>query len=554
MNKKLIIPLFLCFLVFISCSSVKEDWQKAESENSVQAYQEFVVKHPNNTLAAEAKQKIMELSFAEAEAKETPQALNKFIIRFRKGPLVEKARRKLEDHYYQVAENKNTIVAYEKFVKRFPKSEHSEQAKAKMEAMYFEQAERVNTYASYRTFLDKYKKGKWAEKAFANFLVLKSAVHPLLKEVRTLGIRVNEHYSNAENVHIPFDRIVKKIALYSGCEFIENDDMKADAIVEISVSGKALSAYYTGGQRYAGATFSGTMILKVDQTTVAQRSFSATVEPPNLIIGYEGETLSKAPFSALLYREHSFIENFLIMMGKAFGCHVILPYLNDADTATSERVVVAIVEVAGKSAYDIFENLSGHEEPHIQQAAITGFGKLKDPRSVSVLEKAVETGIGTVVGAKAAHALDNMGWTPPNAEAKVWHVMAKQEYKELKKMGGAALNPLVHLLKNGERGSVREDAARWLRVLNLKDAIHPLIEVLDDEDYRVRLEAAQALGYIGNKTVVMPLIDRLNDPVGSVREYVRDALKRLTGKDLGQNKENWQVWWEENKDKDLKKN
>lgn len=182
--------------------------------------------------------------------------------------------------------------------------------------------------------------------------------------------------------------------------------------------------------------------MKVSHTTVTRRSFSGRFDPPTLIIGDVNKTPSEAPFSALLYQKGSFLENFLIMMGKEFGCHVIVPYLYDADTATSERVVAAIVKIEGKSAYDIFKNLSNHEELHIQGAAIAGFVILKDPRSLAALERDIETEIGTVVGRKAAFALDKMGWTPPNAAAKVWYLLAKQENKKLTKMGGAALKPM----------------------------------------------------------------------------------------------------------------
>jgi HEAT repeat protein len=567
---------FVLFLLLAACRGSQDEWRKTESENSIPSYQEFIARHPKSKRADEARRKIEELSFAEVEAHETPQALMLFIGQFQEGPLVEKAERRLEDCAYRSAESQNSIKALEEFALRYPQSERSQQVHSKIEALRFEQAARTNTFASYRAFLEMHGHGAWAEKARFSLASLKSAVHPRLEDVRTLGLRVRESYAKAEDLRLPFDSIVKRIALYADLEFVGNDEGKADALVEITAGGEALGANYSGGWRYAGATLAGTVSLKVRQTTFEARAFSVRRDPPELILGDEGKTPSAAPFGGLLYAEHSFLENFLIIMGRGFGCHVIVPYLNDEDTSTSEKVVDAIIQVAGKSAYGIFESLSRQEEPHLQQAAMNGFGKLKDPRSVALLVKAMETGIGSVVSFQAAQALDNLGWAPPNAEIKVRHLMAKQDYKALARMGGTALGPLVHLLKDGDSPSLREGAARQLRVLELKEAFQPLIEALSDEAYQVRGEAALTLGALGNKDALMPLVGLLDDRIEDVRRHacwamgdlrdiraveflikmmeyseLRDdiaaALRKITGKNFGQNQDNWQRWWEANK-------
>ncbi len=566
----------ILLLLLVACRGSQDEWRKTESKNSIQSYQEFIARHPKSKRADEARRKIEELSFAEVEAHETPQALRQFIGQFHKGPLVEKAERRLEEYAYQSAESQKSIEAFEEFALRFPHSEHSQQIHSKVEALRFEQAALTNTFASYRAFLEKHEQGPWAEKARSGLASLKSAVHPRLGDVRTLGLRVRESYARAEDLRLPFDRIVKQIALYADLEFVGHDGAKADALVEITAGGEALGANYSGGWRYAGATLAGTVSLKVNQTTFEARSFSARREPPRLIIGDEGITPSAAPFGGLLFAEHSFLESFLIIMGRGFGCHVIVPYLSDEDTATSEKVIDAVIHVAGKSAYGIFENLSRREEPHLQQAAMNGFGKLKDPRSVAMLVKAMAKEIGSVVSFQAAQALDNMGWTPPNAEIKVRHLMAKQDYKALTRMGGTALGPLVHLLKNGDSPSLREEAARRLRVLELKEAFQPLIEALEDEAYQVRGAAALTLGALGDRDALTPLIKLLEDRTEDVRRHacwalgdLRDiravdalikfmeftslsddaaaALEKITGKNFGKNPDNWLRWWEANK-------
>jgi outer membrane protein assembly factor BamD (BamD/ComL family) len=583
-----LLAVLVCFLIILAagCGKTNDDWRKAEADHSIQAYEQFLARHPNGRLAAAAKLRIQELTFADVEAHETPQAWLLFIAQYAQGPLVEKAKRRLEDLEYREAEAKGTVGAFDEFVRRYPGSEWAAQAKAKIENMAFEQAEGMNTFASYRAFLEKFGNGPLAEKAGAGIAALKSRALPQLRNVKTLGLRVRERYSQARDAHVRFDEIVKRVATYADLEFVGNEGAKTDARVEIDVSGEPLGALYGGKTRYFGAEFSGTVVLRTDRATIGQRSFSASVNPPNITIiqsESEGTKPGDAPFAALVYREGSFFECFLDMMGRAFGSHVLVPCLKDEDTATTERVVAAIVSAAGPSAYDIFEKLSKSGEPHLEQAAMTGFGKLRSPRALGVLEKAVET--ESVVGWKAAQALTNMGWTPPNADMRVRYFFAMQDFHGLKQMGPAALEPLLRLLKSEKTTysdrELKVLAARYLRVLNLKQALPPMIDALADRYDPVRVEAAAALGVFGDRAAVPALIRCLDDAVKLVRmetyralgdlkdaraveplikhlattaekDETAEALAKITRMNFGRDVEKWQKWWDENKPKDIK--
>jgi len=59
-------------------------------------------------------------------------------------------------------------------------------------------------------------------------------------------------------------------------------------------------------------------------------------------------------------------------------------------------------------------------------------------------------------------------------------------------------------------------------------AVHPLIDMLRDEDGYVRWHAAEVLGMIGDAQVVHPLIDLLRDEDQYVREKAAAAIRTIS--------------------------
>ena len=57
----------------------------------------------------------------------------------------------------------------------------------------------------------------------------------------------------------------------------------------------------------------------------------------------------------------------------------------------------------------------------------------------------------------------------------------------------------------------------------------------------------KALGAIGDQRAVLPLIVKLeNADFSPMREVVAEALEKITGEKLGDSKEQWRTWWEQN--------
>ena len=139
-----------------------------------------------------------------------------------------------------------------------------------------------------------------------------------------------------------------------------------------------------------------------------------------------------------------------------------------------------------------------------------------------------------------------------------------------------AVEHLLPLLKH-ENPGLRWETAEALGNIGDKRALEPLIALLRDEDSGVRLEAAEALGKmgdvravetadrcpqgsedkkfraggackIGDKRAVEALIAMLKDENEDFRGDIAFALRRITGKDFGDNQARWLGWWEENKE------
>lgn len=78
--------------------------------------------------------------------------------------------------------------------------------------------------------------------------------------------------------------------------------------------------------------------------------------------------------------------------------------------------------------------------------------------------------------------------------------------------------------------AVRSQAAEGLGQLGDKRAVKPLIELLKDVDYHVRIVAARALSSIQDPEVaqaIKPLVEAINTPSNAVIEAAAEALYKL---------------------------
>jgi HEAT repeat protein len=113
-----------------------------------------------------------------------------------------------------------------------------------------------------------------------------------------------------------------------------------------------------------------------------------------------------------------------------------------------------------------------------------------------------------------------------------------------------AVEPIIPLLKD-ENDFIRAYSAKALGKLGDPRAVEYLIYTLKDKELHVQLSAAWALGELKDSSAIGPLIATINHehvPISSeVNSEVANSLNEITGKDFGENKQNWKEWWDQNK-------
>ncbi len=104
-----------------------------------------------------------------------------------------------------------------------------------------------------------------------------------------------------------------------------------------------------------------------------------------------------------------------------------------------------------------------------------------------------------------------------------------------------ALRPLVSYLDDQDV-TMRVYVVNALGCIKSASAVKPLIKCLQDENWEVRKSAAEVLGGIGDSQAIKPLIAALEDENAGVRENAAVALRFITSQDFGQDHIKWQQW------------
>jgi len=93
-----------CFLLaalfmFAACASEKNDWQKAETEDSISAYRGFIDKHPDSEFAAEAKNRIHKIIFQTYSQRNSIGSYKEYINKNPNSPLRADAESRIQSLY-----------------------------------------------------------------------------------------------------------------------------------------------------------------------------------------------------------------------------------------------------------------------------------------------------------------------------------------------------------------------------------------------------------------------------------------------------------------------
>jgi HEAT repeat protein len=201
----------------------------------------------------------------------------------------------------------------------------------------------------------------------------------------------------------------------------------------------------------------------------------------------------------------------------------------EPDFFVREDLTWALVRM-GEVAIQPLIDLLQADSPSTRHQAAHVLGKIGDVRATEALINALQDSNPEVVS-KAAFTLGQFG--DVRAIPALVNILnhESREVQEtlvsvLENFGAASIPYLVAAIKS-ENPQTRELVADILGLLHAKEAINPLIEMLNDEYWQVRFAVVNALGHIGGAQAKEVIQLMHGDSEVRVRELVPKMLKRI---------------------------
>lgn len=137
----------------------------ATKENTVESFENFILKYPKAKQITEAITKRNSLAYSISAGINTISSYKTFINKYPDAAEVNEAWERIYNMAYDEAKETNTIEAFEDFIANYPKAKHVEFAINKIHELAFEIAKSENTSNAFKTFIDKYPKSKQFDSA-----------------------------------------------------------------------------------------------------------------------------------------------------------------------------------------------------------------------------------------------------------------------------------------------------------------------------------------------------------------------------------------------------
>ncbi|HVR75604.1 MAG TPA: HEAT repeat domain-containing protein [Planctomycetota bacterium] len=193
------------------------------------------------------------------------------------------------------------------------------------------------------------------------------------------------------------------------------------------------------------------------------------------------------------------------------------------------------------------------ESPEVMEIVLGAIGRLKTPKRLDVLLDEVKKVSSPEVQVSILDALR------PHANPKVAAGVASLAGSEKPVAvqvaaydilgAGAAKKYRGQFIKGlkSPHWEVRVMCLDALAALGEKGVVGIATRLLKDPDPRCQIAAVHALQNRGGAEAIGPLIHALGSAQGRLQDDLADALARLTGKNFGPVKVQWESWWDQNK-------
>jgi HEAT repeat protein len=240
-----------------------------------------------------------------------------------------------------------------------------------------------------------------------------------------------------------------------------------------------------------------------------------------------------------------------------------------SDESASHRAAAAreVGRRGMSSSMPMLQNLLSDEYDFVRLAAATSLMKMGDKAGVSI----VKAMLGSKISYYALAAAEVLIPTGDEAAVRTAQSYLASPYfttreKALRYLSSSTSQDTAYAaLETGlkdEEYQVRTAALIILMKRPGKRSADLLLQYIADRDKRIRSLVVKALGAVGGRDAIPSLLDSLHDPDQQVRYSAANSLNDLTGQKkstisvlkperAAQLEEEWQAWWEANKDKPL---
>lgn len=131
---------------------------------------------------------------------------------------------------------------------------------------------------------------------------------------------------------------------------------------------------------------------------------------------------------------------------------------------------------------------------------------------------------------RCAFLLESTGWSPTTEEEEFNFNYALKWWNELKKYGKRAVYPLFEALKETIKDEDPFFESILWPIIDIKEySLGPTIELLSDNDPRIRTVAALAIGKMEDEKGLDALVNALSDEAPTVREEAKRAIIKIGG-------------------------
>ena len=255
-----------------------------------------------------------------------------------------------------------------------------------------------------------------------------------------------------------------------------------------------------------------------------------------------------------------------------FNLNQLLKSWQDAailkQSSKNARIHDSMHEMLTRTVYLHFDTVldqldHGPQPNRVIAAAALGFCRIPEndrfpqvyPRAVPALVKALDSGNDAIVE-NALLGLHVLG-DPDTPLGRILPLLTGHHNPDVRANAALCLGTIVRpgqsdrvlpyalpALKD-EDPKVRNHAVNIVRTLKDPSAVSALVPLLADRYELIRANAARTLGELGDLSACPALIEQVDHPKEIVKASCLEALKKLTGKDYGNNKEKWAEWWKD---------